>query len=265
MKPVLTRDRRHQAGVHLLPDLHRRGRLHHRPEQGSARARERQALMGADGMFSADFVKAAGARRRGHYLSSPDFTRLPGGYQDFLDKYKAKFGIKPLSIFHAHAYDAASILFAAHREGRRARPPTAPCTSRKGALRDALFATKDFQGVTGTLTCTPTATAARRSSPSTRSRPGRSGRRSPGRPTAPIWKPQLVGGARHLSLVARVTKPRGGPASRRSAPRDNPPSDGDRRVNGRSPIARLTRRRDRRVPVGVPRSSSCWSSSSARS
>ncbi len=36
------------------------------------------------------------------------------------------------------------------------RTPTARCRSAKGALRDAIFATKDFQGLTGTLTCSPT-------------------------------------------------------------------------------------------------------------
>ncbi len=53
---------------------------------------ENVKTMGADGTFSADFVKAAGAAAEGHYLSSPDFTAFGSGYQALVDKIKAKFG-----------------------------------------------------------------------------------------------------------------------------------------------------------------------------
>ncbi len=116
---------------------------------------ENVKTMGADGHFSVDFLKAAGASAIGHYLSSPDFTAFTSGYQKFLDQRKAKFGGDPLSVFHAHAYDATNILFAAldkvavvNADGSLSIP--------KGALRAAIFATKDFKGLTGTLSCTPT-------------------------------------------------------------------------------------------------------------
>ena len=47
------------------------------------------------------------------YLSSPNFSAFQAGYADFLTKYKAKVGKEPISAFHAHAYDATNILFAA--------------------------------------------------------------------------------------------------------------------------------------------------------
>lgn len=112
---------------------------------------ENVKLMGADGMFSPDFVKAAGAAANGVYLSSPDFTAFGGDYAGFLAKYKAKYG-DPISIFHAHAYDAANMLFAAiEKVAVKAEDGTIYIP--RQALRDALYATKDFPGVTGTLTC----------------------------------------------------------------------------------------------------------------
>lgn len=112
---------------------------------------ENVKLMGADGMFSPDFVKAAGAAAEGVYLSSPDFTAFGGDYKGFLAKYKAKYG-DPISIFHAHAYDAANILFQAI-EKVAVKGSDGTIFIGRQALRDALYQTKDFPGVTGKLTC----------------------------------------------------------------------------------------------------------------
>lgn len=114
---------------------------------------ENVKLMGADGMFSPDFVKAAGAAANGVYLSSPDFTAFGGDYAGFKAKYVAKYG-DPISIFHAHAYDAANMLFAAIEKVAVKADDGTVYVPRK-ALRDALYATANFQGVTGTLSCNP--------------------------------------------------------------------------------------------------------------
>ncbi len=57
-----------------------------------------------------------------------------------------------MSIFHAHAYDAASIIFAAITKVAVKDADGTLHIGRK-ALRDAIYATKDFKGITGTLTC----------------------------------------------------------------------------------------------------------------
>lgn len=113
---------------------------------------ENVKTMGADGHFSADFLKAAGDAAVGHYLTSPDFSAFAEGYAAFLEKRAAKFGGDPLSVFHAHAYDAANILFAA-LEKVAVENSDGSLSVPKGALRDAIYATKDFQGLTGTLSC----------------------------------------------------------------------------------------------------------------
>ncbi|HSB90035.1 MAG TPA: branched-chain amino acid ABC transporter substrate-binding protein [Anaerolineales bacterium] len=113
---------------------------------------ENVTLMGSDGMFSPDFLTAGGAATQDMYLSSPDFSLFPAGYQTFVDKYKAKYGTAPLSIFHAHAYDATNIIFEAIKKVAVVDADGTVHIGRQ-ALRDAIYATKDFQGITGTLTC----------------------------------------------------------------------------------------------------------------
>jgi len=115
---------------------------------------ENVQLAGADGIFSPDFLKAAGDAALGMVWSSPDFSAFGGGYADFLKKYEAKSGSKPLAPFHAHAYDAANIIFAAIEKVAIKSGDTL-IIPRK-ALRDAMISTKDFKGITGNLTCTPT-------------------------------------------------------------------------------------------------------------
>jgi len=115
---------------------------------------EKVPMMGSDGMFSPDFVKAAGAAAEGFYLSSPDFSMFPAGYKKFVEDYNAKFGTAPLSIFHAHAADATNIIFDALNKVAVKEADGTIYIPRQ-ALRDAIFATKDFQGFTGTLSCSP--------------------------------------------------------------------------------------------------------------
>ena len=110
-------------------------------------------LMGSDGMFSPDFIKGAGTAAEGMYLSSPDFSKFQAGYADFLTKYKKGLAVV-LSAFHAHAYDATNILFAALDKVVVEGADGTLYVPLK-ALRDAIYATKDFPGITGTLSCSP--------------------------------------------------------------------------------------------------------------
>jgi branched-chain amino acid transport system substrate-binding protein len=113
---------------------------------------EKVNLMGADGIFSPDFYKAAGETAVGMYHSSPDFSAFAGGYKSFLDKHQKKYGEKPLAPFHAHGYDAAMIIFAAIEKVAQ-KAPDGSLTIDRGKLRDALYATKGFKGLTGTINC----------------------------------------------------------------------------------------------------------------
>jgi len=110
-------------------------------------------LMGADGLFSPDVVTAAGDSIEGFKVSSPLVTGA--AYDAFVQKYTTKFGKAPISIFHAHAYDAFNMIKAGIEKVAVQQADGTLIIPRQ-ALRDALYATKDFQGLTGVLGCTPT-------------------------------------------------------------------------------------------------------------
>ena len=117
---------------------------------------EDTALMGSDGMFTPDWIEAAGPENaEGAFISGPDLTALadPEFYEnEFLPAYEEKFGEEPQSVFHAHSFDAMNMLLQAIEkvaietsDGGLVVPRT--------ALKDALFDTEGLEGITGTLSC----------------------------------------------------------------------------------------------------------------
>jgi len=106
-------------------------------------------LMGADGLLSDTFVVLPDTE--GMYFSGP---AAPTGatYKEFVGKYDEQYGEKPIQAFHAHAYDAANVLFAAIEEVAVEDDDGTLHIDRQ-ALRDAVGATSGFQGLTGTITC----------------------------------------------------------------------------------------------------------------
>jgi branched-chain amino acid transport system substrate-binding protein len=110
-------------------------------------------LIGSDGMFSADMVSGAGPAAVGMYLSSPAVTG--DAYTEFLARYEEVNGVRPPQAFHAHGADAMNILLAAI-EQVAVQGDDGTLYVPKGALRDAIYATADYAGLTGTITCTPT-------------------------------------------------------------------------------------------------------------
>ena len=113
------------------------------------------ALAGADGIFSPDFLKAAGDAALGMFHSSPDFSAFGAAYPALLEKYEAAYNTKPLSAFHAHAYDAFNII-ANSVEAVAQKCDDGSLLIGRQALRDSMISTKDYAGITGNLTCTAT-------------------------------------------------------------------------------------------------------------
>ena len=111
--------------------------------------------IGSDGCLESGFIETAGSPNATYYASSPDVTVFQGGafYNDeFLPAYNTQFGTEPTSVFHAHAYDAAQILFAAIT-AVAADDGSGNLTISRTALRDAVFATNGYEGITGIITC----------------------------------------------------------------------------------------------------------------
>jgi branched-chain amino acid transport system substrate-binding protein len=100
-------------------------------------------LLGGDGWVGDSLLKVAGNSLDGCFYSShfSDADQTPA-VQEFVKKYKAKFGASPDDMA-ALGYDSAMIL--------------ADSIKRAGGtdgakLRDAIAATKDFKGITGVIT-----------------------------------------------------------------------------------------------------------------
>ncbi|MEX1264894.1 MAG: branched-chain amino acid ABC transporter substrate-binding protein [Actinomycetota bacterium] len=110
----------------------------------------------SDVCLSSDTLKNAGDAVDGVFLSSPDVSVFQEGdfYSNrFIPAYQEQFGSEPTSMFHAHAFDAANVLFDAieqvavvNEDGSLSIP--------RAALRDAFFATEGYEGLTGVITCT---------------------------------------------------------------------------------------------------------------
>jgi polar amino acid transport system substrate-binding protein len=113
---------------------------------------ENTVLAGADGMTSPDFLAAAGEAAEGMYLSGPDLAFSGNRYETFKVAYKEITGQAPFSPFHAHAYDAANMIFDAIEQVAKTDAEGNTVIGRQ-ALRDALYNTQNFDGITGNLNC----------------------------------------------------------------------------------------------------------------
>jgi branched-chain amino acid transport system substrate-binding protein len=100
-------------------------------------------FLGGDGWDSPALVKIGGAAVNGSYYSNHFSVSDPNPkIQKFVADYKARFGETPDALAGL-GFDAASILFDAIKRAN----------STEGAkIRDALAATKDFAGITGSIT-----------------------------------------------------------------------------------------------------------------
>jgi len=111
---------------------------------------EETILFSADGSLVDSFPENTGDASIGMYLSGPAVTGE--AYTAFLETWDEEIGGVPPSGFHAHAYDAANMLMDAIEAVAEVGDDGTIVIGRQ-AIRDALTATADFQGLTGTLTC----------------------------------------------------------------------------------------------------------------
>src|SRR5262249_39044378 len=100
-------------------------------------------FVGSDGWDANELLSDAGAELEGAYFTNHYAPDIPWPHsQEFVKKYKERYGHDPSSIA-VLGYDAAKVL--ADALGRAASPTPA-------GIRDAIAATKGFQGASGTIT-----------------------------------------------------------------------------------------------------------------
>jgi branched-chain amino acid transport system substrate-binding protein len=100
-------------------------------------------LLGGDGWDSPRLAEIGGEAIEGSYFSNHSSMQDPSpAIQQFVADYQTRHGEAP-SALAALGYDAANILFEAMRRAG---------TTNGEAVRDAIAQTRDFPGVTGTIT-----------------------------------------------------------------------------------------------------------------
>lgn len=115
-------------------------------------------LLTSDGCLNESVLTAASSNGVEVFASGPDVRALesnPFYETEFLPAYKDQYGERPGSVFHAHAFDAANLIFDAFRrtalimeDGSIAVPRT--------AFKEAIFSVTAYDGFSGRLTCVPT-------------------------------------------------------------------------------------------------------------
>jgi branched-chain amino acid transport system substrate-binding protein len=122
---------------------------------GTATGLEDTVLGGADGLFTDDFIQAAGEEAvEGMYLSGPDLAFSGDFYEnEFIPAYTEVSGEdRPIQVFHAHAFDAYNMIADAI-EAVAIQGDDGTTYIPRTALRDAFYETADYPGITGSLTC----------------------------------------------------------------------------------------------------------------
>jgi branched-chain amino acid transport system substrate-binding protein len=99
-------------------------------------------LMGTDGIYSGYFIDSVGPGAEGTYVTSTTIDRvsmLSGAAADWARRYKERFGFEPFG-YVPNAYEAMNVALAAiARVDKKDR----------AAIRDAIFATRDYDGLRG--------------------------------------------------------------------------------------------------------------------
>jgi branched-chain amino acid transport system substrate-binding protein len=113
---------------------------------------ENVTLMSAEGLYTDDFIEAVGEAGLGMYFNTPIKPEGPA-FDAFVSKYQAEYNEPPTSTpYHAHTYDALNVLLNAV-EAVAVQDKDGTLHIGRQALRDALYTTSGYEGLTGRLTC----------------------------------------------------------------------------------------------------------------
>jgi branched-chain amino acid transport system substrate-binding protein len=109
-------------------------------------------LMSAEGLYFDVFIESVGESGVGMYFNTPMRPEGPD-YDAFVSRYQAKYGEPPETTpYAAHTYDAVNLLLRAI-EAVAVQDDDGTLHIGRQALRDALYATTGYQGLSGSLTC----------------------------------------------------------------------------------------------------------------
>jgi branched-chain amino acid transport system substrate-binding protein len=109
-------------------------------------------LMSAEGLYFDAFIESVGEAGTGIYFNTPARPEGPA-YDAFFSRYEAIYGEPPTATpYHAHAYDALNLLLDTIA-AVAVQDKDGTLHIGRQALRDAMYSTAGYQGLTGSLTC----------------------------------------------------------------------------------------------------------------
>lgn len=152
MRPVLTRIASNPPDVLFIPVFTASVGFIQR-QMAEIPALKKYVTIGNEGVFAASVMEAAGPSIVGFRLFASSVDAFSDRFPAFLKAYETEYGESPAGGFSAYGYDAALVILSAIKQVAKADGDGNLYIGRK-ALRDAMFATKDLQGLTGALTCT---------------------------------------------------------------------------------------------------------------
>jgi branched-chain amino acid transport system substrate-binding protein len=150
MGPVLTAVARSGAEVVYLPIFEQEAN-HLLRQARDMEPLEEVIFLSAEGLYQETFIQAAGDASVGIYLVIPT-TPESEAREAFVARYEAKYGEAPEPPYYAHTYDAASLLLDAI-EAVAIQDQDGTLHIGRQDLREALYATAGYQGLSGSLTC----------------------------------------------------------------------------------------------------------------
>lgn len=109
-------------------------------------------LMSDGALIEQSFIDAVGPAGTGMYFVGPSQPPRSRLLEELEAEYQAHYGNTPPTSYYISAYDAVSLLFSGIEKAAQKHADGTLRLGRK-ALRDALYGTKGFSGVTGTLAC----------------------------------------------------------------------------------------------------------------
>jgi len=113
---------------------------------------ENVVLMSDGSLIDASFLSAVGNAAKGLCFVGPTPPSKTPETDRLASEYKTRFGSQPPTIYYVSAFDAAGILFDALEKTAKSLPDGTLRIGRQ-ALREAMYATRDFKGVSSPMTC----------------------------------------------------------------------------------------------------------------
>lgn len=151
MEPVLTTVVNSKAELVFFPLFQPEGN-HLLLQARKMPALARTVLMSDGSLIESSFIKDVQAAAIGMHFVGPTPPAKSPGLEKLEAEYKARYHVAPSTYYYVNAFDAANILFAAI-EKAAAKKGGGRLRIGRQALREALYATAGYAGLSGRLTC----------------------------------------------------------------------------------------------------------------